>query len=137
MLSLSPTDQVLKVGEKRRIAIELNSEAPLGLAVMSLRFDPKVVKVHAVAAGDLLAAKEKAPNITQSIDPAGVCLISISALSGPTPMSGQGALVFIEIEALTEGDAALAFDKDTMHLVAVDARDVTLDLKQGRTTVKP
>ncbi|MGH9883256.1 MAG: hypothetical protein ACRD6N_17615, partial [Pyrinomonadaceae bacterium] len=135
LLSLTPVDQVLTVGEKRQFAVELESAAPLGLAVVTLRFDPKVVKVRAVSAGSLFS-KENSPSITQSIDPAGVCLISISTLNGKTPMSGNGALVFIEIEALAGGDAALVFDKETMHLVATDARDVVLDVKHGRTTVK-
>ncbi|HEX4900374.1 MAG TPA: secretin N-terminal domain-containing protein, partial [Pyrinomonadaceae bacterium] len=135
-LSLPP-DEVLSVGQKRQFAVELNSGVPLGLAMLALRFNPKVVKVHAVSPGGLFAeVKDKGPSITQSIDPSGVCLISISTLNGGAPMSGTGALLLIEIEGLTPGDAALAFDSETMHLVAIDARDVVLEVKQGRMTVK-
>lgn len=137
LLSLTPADQEMKVGEKRQIAIELNSDIPLGLAVMTLRFDPKMIKVNSVIAGSLFAlGAENNPSITQSIDPSGVCLISISTLNKSLPMVGAGPLVFIEIEAIAAGDAGLVFDRETMHLVATDARDVVLELKQGRATVK-
>lgn len=135
LLTLASTDQQMTVGEKRRFAVDLASEVPLGLAVLTLRFDPKVMKVRAVSAGSLFAS-QNGPSITQSIDPSGVCLISISVPNGIAPISGSGSLVFLEIEALAAGDTALGFDKDSMHLVATDARDVLLDVKQGHITVK-
>ncbi len=55
--ALQPADDVMKVGEKRRYAIQLNSDIPLSLALLTLKFDPKVVKVHAVTAGKLVARR--------------------------------------------------------------------------------
>jgi general secretion pathway protein D len=137
VLSLTPADFELKVGQKQQFAIELNSDIPLGLAVMTLRFDPKVIKVNAISTGSLFSMTgENSPSITQSIDPSGVCLISISTLNKSLPMVGTGPVILLDIEAIAAGDAALNFDKNTMHLVAVDARDVVLELKQGKATVK-
>jgi general secretion pathway protein D len=133
-LNLTPPDGALKVGEKRRLAIELNSDVALSLAVMALRFNSKVVKINSVSHGTLFDVG-KVPTLTQSIDPNGVCLISISA-NGGAPLKGAGALIFIEVEAVAPGDALLAFDKGTMHLVALDARDVVPHVMQGVTTVK-
>lgn len=133
-LNLTPADGALKVGEKRRFAIELNSDVALSLAVMALRFNSKVVKINSVSHGTLFDVG-KVPTLTQSVDPNGVCLISISANS-VAPLKGAGALIFIEVEALAPGDALLAFDKGTMHLVAVDAHDVVPHVTQGVTTVK-
>jgi general secretion pathway protein D len=136
-LKLAPTDEALKVGEKRRIAVELKSDVPLGLAVLTLRFDPRVVAVRGVSAGTMFADnKNGAPRITQSVDASGVCLISISALGGAQPIKGAGVLLFIDVEATAGGDSGLAFDKDNTHLVATDAGDVVLELSQGRTTIK-
>ena len=138
-LRLTPADGVLKVGERRRFAVELKSDVPLGLAVLGLRFDPKVVKVHTVWTGSLFTSDKEGramPNIIQSINPAGLCLISISALKGAVEMKGAGALVFIDVEALAVGDATLMFDKETMHVVTTDTLGVALDLLQGPTTVK-
>jgi len=44
--------------------------------------------------------------------------------------------LFIDLEAVGPGDAALTFAKETMHLVATDARDVTSQFIQGTATVK-
>jgi general secretion pathway protein D len=135
-ISFLPVEGVLKVGEKRRFAIQLSSATPVSLVMLALRFDPKVVKLNAVTPGDLLASPaDAAPSITQSVD-TGVCLISVSALNGKTAMRGSGALVFIDVEAIGAGDAAFVFDKDSLHLVATDARDIALEVAQGRAIVK-
>jgi len=96
------------------------------------------VKVHAVTAGNLLSslAEDATPLFTPSIDANGVCMISISSLNGKASFKGTGALLFIELEAIGAGDAALAFVKETLHLVATDARDVTSEIVQGTATVK-
>lgn len=136
-LTLLQGDDVMKVGEKRRYAVQLNSDVPLSLALLTLKFDPKVVKVHAVSAGNLLSTSgEGAPLFTPSIDAKGVCMISISSLNGKASFRGSGPLLFIDVEAIGAGDAALAFVKDTLHLVATDARDVTSEIVQGTATVK-
>ena len=136
-LSMLEGDAVMKIGEKRRYAIQLNSDVPLSLALLALKFDPKVVKVNAVTAGTLLStAPESAPLFTPSIDASGVCMISISALNGKGVFKGSGPLLFIDVEAVGPGDAALTFVKETMHLVATDARDITSELVQGTAIVK-
>jgi general secretion pathway protein D len=136
-LSLLPDGDIMKVGEKRRYAIQLNSDLPLSLALLALRFDPKVVKVHGVTAGDLLATSgETAPLFTPSIDSSGTCLISISSLNGKASFRGSGPLLFIELEAISEGNASLVFVKETLHLVTTDARNVTAEVIQGMATVK-
>ncbi|MEP6920996.1 MAG: secretin N-terminal domain-containing protein [bacterium] len=134
-LSLNPSDEVLKVGDKRQFAVQLNTDVPLGLAVLALRFDPKVVKVTSISSGTLLAGGQT-PSLTQSIDPHGVCLISVSALNGSAPIQGSRALVLIQVEAIGAGDAAFGFEKETMRLIAMDAREVTIDLVPWRVLVK-
>jgi general secretion pathway protein D len=136
-LMLLQGDDVMKVGEKRRYAVQLNSDVPLSLALLTLKFDPKVVKVHGVTAGNLLSSSpETTPLFTPSIDAKGVCMISISSLNGKASFKGSGPLLFIELEAIGAGDAALSLVKETLHLVATDARDVTSEIVQGTATVK-
>jgi len=139
---LTPGDESLpdlKVGEKRRFAVELKSDVSLAMAVLALRFNPKVVKINSVTPGAMLAKTEGTsalPSLAQSIDPTGICFISISSLNGAAAMKGTGTLVFIEIEGVGVGDAVLAFENGAMHLVATDARDVTLEAVTARATVK-
>ncbi|HYV83317.1 MAG TPA: secretin N-terminal domain-containing protein [Pyrinomonadaceae bacterium] len=136
-LSLVPEGDVMKVGEKRRYAIQLSSDVPLSLALVALKFDPKVVKVHALSAGSLLSTTgETAPLFTPVIDASGTCLISISSLNGKASFGGSGPLLFIDLEAVGEGNAALAVVKESLQLVATDARDVTSQVIQGSATVK-
>jgi general secretion pathway protein D len=136
-LSMLEGDAVMKIGEKRRYAIQLNSDVPLSLALLALKFDPKVVKVNALTAGSLLSSSpETAPLFTPSIDASGVCMISISALNGKGVFKGSGPLLYLDVEAVGAGDAALTFVKETMHLVATDARDVVSELVQGTAIVK-
>ena len=136
-LSLLPDGDVMKVGEKRRYAIQLNSDVPLSLALLALRFDPKVVKVHGITAGNLLAGSgETAPLFTPSIDASGTCLISISSLNGKASFRGSGPLLFIELEAIGAGNASLVFVRETLHLVATEGRNVTSEIKQGTATVQ-
>ena len=133
-----PEGDVMKVGEKRRYAIQLNSDVPLSLALVALKFDPKVVKVNGITAGSLLPSTgDAAPLVTPLIDASGACVISITSRYGKAPFKGSGALLFIDLEAVGAGDAALTFVKETLHLVASDARDVTSQLIQGTATVKP
>jgi general secretion pathway protein D len=137
-LSLSPAADVLKVGEKRRYAVQLNSDVSLSLALLALRFDPKVVKVTALSAGSILPATgETAPLFTPLIDhTAGTCMISISSLNGKGSFKGSGPLLFIDVEAIGEGNASLVFVKETLHLVATDSRDIAPEIIQGTATVK-
>ena len=137
-LSFQPAGDVLKIGEKRRFAIQLNSDVSLSLALLALRFDPKVLKVSAVSAGSLLMAPAKGIGATfaQSVDPNGVCLVTISAFDGKTSIKGTGDLIFIDIEAIGAGNASLMFDKQSLHLVATDARDVVTEVSQGTATVR-
>jgi hypothetical protein len=44
--------------------------------------------------------------------------------------------MFIEVEAVGIGNAALVFVKETLHLVATDARDVMSEVIEGTATVK-
>ena len=137
-LSLLPASEVMKVGEKRRIAIQLNSDVPLSLALLALRFDPKVVKVNSLSAGTILPSSgETAPLFTPLIDSAaGTCMVSISSLNGKASFRGSGPLLFIDIEGIAEGNASLMFVKETLHLVATDARDIASEIVQGTATVK-
>jgi len=131
-LSLVPEGDVMKVGEKRRYAIQLDSDVSLSMALISLKFDPKVVKIHALTAGSVLPTTgEAAPLFTPAIDASGTCLISISSLNGKASFRGSGPLLFIDLEAIGEGTASLMVVKETLQLVATDARDVKSQVVQG------
>ncbi|MGH9872123.1 MAG: secretin N-terminal domain-containing protein [Pyrinomonadaceae bacterium] len=127
LLTFGPADQSMRVGETRRFALDVKSDVPLAMAIIALRFDPKVVKVKAIGIDGGGAT------LTQSTDAAGVCLISISNLSS---MTTPGTLIYIDVEGIALGDAALLFDKESSHLIAIDARDLGVEVTPARATVK-
>jgi hypothetical protein len=65
-----------------------------------------------------------------------VCLISLSALNSKVSINGVGDLLFVDLEAVGEGNAGLIFDQATLHLVATDARDIVTQMSQGTITVR-
>ena len=134
-LRLSPDQSEMRAGEKRQIALGVRTGIPLGMAVLTLRFDPRVMKVNSVTAGGLFANAKTAPALTQSIDRNGMLLVSLAPAAG-APVSGEGVLLNIEIEALAAGDSLLAFDLANVHLVASDGRNILLQVEPVKLTVK-
>jgi hypothetical protein len=126
-LTFGPADQSMKVGETRRFALDVKSDVPLAMAIVALRFDPKVVKVRAIG----LDANHAI--LTQATDASGLCLISISNLSN---MTGSGTLIYLDVEGIGLGDAGLLFDKESSLLVAIDGRDLGVEVTPARATVK-
>ena len=124
----------MKAGETKQFAIELKSHVPLAMAVIALKFDPKVVKVRAVTAGSLLTANKS--NIIPSIDPNGLCLISVSGRAGSGAIQGAGTLLLIEVEAVADGAPGFTFDKEAMNIVATDAGDVALEVLKVTVVAK-
>ena len=136
-LGITPEKTEFAVGEKRQLTVELNSPAPLGMAVVMLRFDPKVLKVAGVTAGKMFADAKSAPTVSLMKNEAGVLLVSIAPAAGAT-ISGEGSLLSIEFEAIAAGDSSLAFDLSNVHLVTSDGSASVLQLSSAATlSVKP
>jgi general secretion pathway protein D len=134
-LSMNSGTADLKVGEKRQLAVQVKSEAPLGLALVTLRFDPKVLKINSITPGSLFANARTAPTLTQSLDERGMALISLTPAAGST-ITADGALLNIEVEAIAPGDTNLNFDLSNVHLVASDGRAMLLQIEPVKLVVK-
>ncbi|MDX6303035.1 MAG: ral secretion pathway protein [Blastocatellia bacterium] len=134
-LSLSPDQSEMRVGEKRQIALGVKTGVPLGMAVLTLRFDPRVMKINSVTPGSLFANAKIAPALTQSMDQNGMLLVSLAPAAG-SPISGEGVLLNIEFEAVAGGDSLLAFDLANVHLVASDGHNILLQVEPVKLTVK-
>jgi general secretion pathway protein D len=134
-LNLAAGQGDMRVGEKRQLALSIKTGAPVGLAVLTLRFDPHVMKVNSVTAGGIFANAKAAPAVTYSLDQNGMLLVSIASSAGAS-MSGEGVLLNLEFEALASGDSLLAFDLANVHLVASDGRNLLLQVEPVKLTVK-
>jgi general secretion pathway protein D len=135
-LQLMTDSQEAKVGERRRVLVFLKTDAPLVLATATLRFDPRALAVRSVTQGVLAADKAAAPQLTQSVDASkGVLVVSVSPAAGAQPLTGEGLLLVIEVEALAAGEVALQFDADKLHLIATDGRTVRTKAAAARIKV--
>jgi general secretion pathway protein D len=134
-VGLSPDKTELKVGDKQQLQVQVKSDAPLGTAIMVLRFDPRVLKVNSISMGALFANAKSAPTLTQSVDEHGMVLISVAPGAGSVIIA-DGTLVNIEVEALATGDSSLAFDISNVHVIAGDGRPLLLQINLAKLTVK-
>ena len=116
-LSFASDQGELKIGDKRQLALQVKSDAPLGLAVITLRFDPGILKIIGGSAGSLFASAKNPPTVTQSIDEHGMVLLSIAPASGSVNY-GRRVLLNLDVEGVSAGDTALSFDLSNVHLVA-------------------
>ncbi|MFN2482161.1 MAG: secretin N-terminal domain-containing protein, partial [Pyrinomonadaceae bacterium] len=126
----------MRVGERRRVLVLINTATPLSLAAAALKFDPRVLAVRSITKGTLFGDSQGAqPSVTQSVDPRG----SLLALVAPPPgshVSGAGVLLFVEVEALAAGESLIAFDRAGLYLMSADGRAVVAQTSQARLTVK-
>ncbi len=100
-----------------------------------LRFDPHVLKIGSISAGNAFANAKAAPIITQSIDEHGMVLVSVAPAPG-SALNAPGALLNIEVQAVGDGDSGLVFDLNNVHLIASDGRNVVLQIEPIKLTVK-
>ena len=134
-LRLAPEKSEMTVGEKRQFTVQLDSDTPLGLAVVMFKFDPRIIKINAVSAGKLFADSKYAPTLTQSTNQKGTLLISLAA-AAPSQIGGQGELLTIEVEGIAAGDSGITFDLSNVHLVTADGRPSVLQLTPISLAVK-
>ena len=133
-LRLVPEEEQARAGETRRMAVTLKTDAPLGLATATLRFDPRVMTVRSVSKGAMFDERA-APVIMQSIDPTGVLVISIAPAAGAPAITGEGELLIIEVEAIATGLSSFSFDAGKLHLIATDGRSVLTQVTQSQFKV--
>jgi general secretion pathway protein D len=143
-LGFAAENTELTVGEKRQLSLDLNSTAPLGVAVVMLRFDPSIVKITNVTAGKILSDAKSAATISVMKNEGGVLLVSITPAAGAT-ISGEGGLLNVEVEGLAGGNSSLAFDLSSVHIVTADgsasvvqvSSPVTVAVKAAAAAAKP
>ncbi|HYY57156.1 MAG TPA: secretin N-terminal domain-containing protein, partial [Pyrinomonadaceae bacterium] len=85
-LRLMSERQEMRVGEKQRLALLLMTNAPLGTALLALRFDPRTIALRGVTKG-LTSVQGAVPSVMQSVDPNGMLLISVSPTAPDAPLA--------------------------------------------------
>jgi hypothetical protein len=125
-LRLMPERTAMRVGERQRVALALTASEPLGATIVKLRFDPRVIAVRGVSQGALLSGvpANMQPTLMQSIDPSGALLLSIQTPVSAPLKTGMNIILFVEVEAVADGQSELGFEKELVRLSAADGRTV-------------
>ena len=109
----------LTVGEKRQLSLDLNSPAPLGVAVVMLRFDPNILKITNVTAGKILTDAKSGATISVMKNEGGVLLVSIAPAAGAT-ISAQARSSTSKLRVSPVATVRSAFDLSSVHIVTAD-----------------
>jgi hypothetical protein len=126
----------MRVGERRRVMVLVNTTTPLSLVAAALKFDPRVIAVRSVTRGSLFGdAPGAQPSVTQSVDPRGSLLALVAPAPGST-VGGAGVLLFVEVEALAAGESLIGFDRAGLYLMSADGKTVVAQTSQARLTVR-
>jgi general secretion pathway protein D len=112
----------MKAGEKTKIAVMVKSATAFRSAVLGLKFDSTKIAVRSVSFGDVFGSDLSGKTATPYLNQNGKLYVSLSSPKN-TAENASGMLAFIEIEALSEGQHALAFDGDVINILTADGRD--------------
>jgi general secretion pathway protein D len=119
---LMADQQPLRVGERRELKLLVKTDAPLGIVAVMLRFDTRALAVRSVSAGNLF--KPSDAQLTHTVTPRGLLVVTVSSQNAPLPVSGAGILLTLEVEALENYSEPFKFDAEDVNVVATDGRKV-------------
>jgi general secretion pathway protein D len=104
-LHFAPRTIDVAAGKTFTVSIVADNAADVGAAPIELRFDPKMVRLNDVAAGDLLSQGGAVPLLTKNIqNESGTASVQVSRQPGMKGASGNGALVTFTFSAEAAGE---------------------------------
>jgi len=115
-LSMVPGSLTVAPGDTFEVTVEARALAPVSHLPLTLVFDPEVVAVESVEAGDFLGSPDATEILTDG-SKAGRLVVGASRLGQVPGVGGTGPLLRVVFRAVAPGDAALGFD----HARALDA----------------
>lgn len=125
-LRLMPETSRIGTGEKQRFGLMLMTPSPLGTAVMALKFDGTKMAIIGVEPGGLLTGPGLgAPTVSNYVTMDGTLMITIVPPAGGV-ISGNGVLVYVDVEGLAPTVATLSVIKEKAHLMGTDGSNVNL-----------
>jgi len=121
-LQFLPSLPIMKVGEKTKIAVMVRSATAFRSAVLGLKFDDKKLAVRSVSYGEVFGADMAQTNAAPFVNQNGTMFVSLSTAKD-VAQNSSGILAYIEIEALTDGAANIAFDRDILNFLTADGKN--------------
>ena len=119
----------LRAGEKRRVAIKVNSPSALRLAVLSIGFDASKIRINRVMYGDVYGAELSQKDAPPFAASNGVLMATFPTQANQLAQ-GAGVLAYIEIEALADVDnATLQINNAASTLIGVSGENLIASIK--------
>lgn len=92
-------------GKTFTVSIVADKASDLGAAPIELKFDPKLLRLNEVLAGDLLAQGGAVPLVVKNIqNESGSATVQVSRQPGLKGATGSGAILTLTFSALGPGD---------------------------------
>jgi general secretion pathway protein D len=107
-LWLLPQQIAVGAGDRFQVAVQVSAERPISHLPLTLTFDPSLLAVDGVAAGDFLGPAGKAEILADYSHP-GAVVVGASRLGDQPGVTGAGTLVQVTFRALTAGSALVGF----------------------------
>ena len=121
-LAVMPAVGNQTVGATFQVAVMASNAHDLFSVPMQMQFDPKLLALVNVDAGDLLGRDGQAVALVHRDEGNGAVTISTSRPPGTKGVDGQGTLCTLTFKALAPGDAALSL----VRISAKDSQQATL-----------
>lgn len=117
------------MGKDFKISLEIVNAQEVNSVPFQLRFDPKVLKLTSVTAGDFLSKDGQSVSLAPTIDPvAGTALVAVTRPPTAPGISGTGKLVTLNFQPLAPGTAKV-------EVASASARGPVREPKQLPTTL--
>jgi len=110
-LSVTPPSSNQSVGSTFQVAVMLNNARDVYSVPLQLQFDPKILDLVNVDAGELLGRDGQAVALVHRDEGNGLVTISSSRPPGVAGVDGQGSVCTLTFKAKAAGDSTLALVK--------------------------
>jgi len=114
-LSLMPTLIKQQVGKSFIVVVSVNGQASMTGANISLNYDPAMLQVKSVRAGEVLGSR---PDLTHQVSGNGNLLITLQqSQEKAAPASANGKLVVVEFTAMGPGQTSINFNGSETQVI--------------------
>jgi general secretion pathway protein D len=139
-LWLTPGRLTVSPGDTFEVKVQAEAGQPVSHLPLSLSFDPKVLAVDKVEAGDFLGGSGEAQVMSDAGRP-GALVIGASRLGKVAGVKGTGTVARITFRALAAGASDLGFEgkalDGSLRPLAVRARPAQVEVKPEPAAPKP
>ncbi len=121
-ISFGTIPETLKKGERAKIAVIVDGNTNFASAFVGFRYDAKLLAVRSVTFGSAFGESMLDQAVPPILNRGGMTRVSLVAADGVE--TANGVLVFVEVEALVDGQPVISFDRDMLNLLTLDGKSI-------------